>query len=173
VVTAYTFHVVSIFGDAGMPRSRAVAIFFPASIVAVSIQSVGSWLSDRLKLKYFCSVQLVGILLVCLGLIVLSPGWSVVVLVAGHGMMQGIFGITSNLTWPRFFGRRHLGAISGFAASLSVAGSALGPYLFSFGRDVTGSYAVPAAICGVFAAALFVGSFWADRPAATQQQTPP
>ena len=59
MVTAYTFHVVSIFGDAGMPRSRAVAIFFPASIVAVSIQSVGSWLSDRLKLKYFCSVQLV------------------------------------------------------------------------------------------------------------------
>lgn len=165
VVTAYTFHVVSIFDDAGMSRSRAVSIFFPASIVAVSIQSVGSWLSDRLKLKYFCSVQLVGILLVCFGLIVLRPGWSVVILVAGHGMMQGIFGITSNLTWPRFFGRRHLGAISGFAASLSVAGSALGPYLFSFGRDVTGSYAVPAAICGVIAAVLFVGSFWADRPA--------
>jgi sugar phosphate permease len=165
LVTAYTFHVVSIFDDAGMPRSRAVSIFFPASIVAVAIQSAGSWLSDRLKLKYFCSAQLLGIMVVAFGLVVLSPGWPVPVLIVGHGMMQGIFGITSNITWPRFFGRRHLGAISGFAASLTVAGSALGPYLFSFGRDLTGGYAVPAAICGAVAATLFVGSFWADRPA--------
>jgi MFS transporter, OFA family, oxalate/formate antiporter len=91
---------------------------------------------------------------------------TVIIVIAGHGVMQGVFGITSNITWPRFFGRKHLGAISGFAAALGVAGSAIGPYVFSFGRDLTGSYALPAAICGLIATVLFAGYFWAERPAA-------
>ncbi|MFW5689738.1 MAG: MFS transporter [bacterium] len=164
VLTAYTFHVVSIFGDAGIPRSEAVGIFLPASLVAVSVQFLGSWLSDRIKLKYLCATQLLGVMIVIGGLVVLRPGVPVVVVVAGHGLMQGVFGITSSLTWPRFFGRRHLGAVSGLATALSVAGSAVGPYLFSFGRDLTGSYAAPAIVCGVVTAVLFVGSFSANKP---------
>jgi MFS family permease len=75
-----------------------------------------------------------------------------------------MFGITSNITWPRFFGRRHLGAISGFASALTVAGSAVGPLLFSALFVSSGSYAVPAAVCGVLAFILFVAAFWAERP---------
>jgi sugar phosphate permease len=164
LVTAYTFHVVSIFADAGIGRTQAVAIFFPASVVAVCVQFLGSWLSDRIKLKYLCAAQLAGIAIVSVGIIVLRPGLPVAIVVAGHGLMQGAFGITSNLTWPRFFGRKHLGAVSGFATALSVAGSAIGPYLFSFGRDLTGGYAAAAAVCGAITTILFVSSFWADRP---------
>ena len=39
-----------------------------------------------------------------------------------------------------YFGRKHLGAIKGFAATISVAGSAFGPFLFAFGFDVFGTY---------------------------------
>jgi OFA family oxalate/formate antiporter-like MFS transporter len=41
--------------------------------------------------------------------------------------MQGMFGIMANVTWPRFFGRGHLGAVAGFAMALNVAGTAVGP----------------------------------------------
>lgn len=163
-VTAYTFHVVSIFADAGFSRSQAVAIFFPASIVAVSVQTIGSWLSDRIRLKYLCAAQLAGIAILSGGIVGLAPGWPVAVVIAGHGITQGIFGITSNVAWPRFFGRRHLGAISGLGTALSVSGSAVGPFIFSLGRDLSTNYTLPALFCGAAALVLFVASFRADRP---------
>jgi MFS transporter, OFA family, oxalate/formate antiporter len=165
VGTAYTFHIVSIFGDAGMSRTQAVSIFFPASIVAISVQFVGSWLSDRMKLRYLCTVQLGGILILLFGLILLREGAPVLLLIAGQGIMQGMFGITSNITWPRFFGRKHLGAITGLVSALTVGGSAVGPYFYSFGRDLTGSYAIASVVGVVITMILFVGSFWAERPA--------
>ena len=164
VITAYTFHIVSIFADAGLSRSQAVAIFLPASIVAVGIQFAASWLSDRIKLKYFCALQTAGVVILAAGLVFMSGRSSIAVLVVGHGLVQGMFGVTSNITWPRFYGRRHLGAISGLAASLGVAGSAMGPYLFSFMREASGSYRAPALVCGAIGIVLFIASFRANRP---------
>lgn len=172
VGTAYTFHIVSIFADAGMSRTQAVGIFFPASMVAISVQFLGSWLSDRMKLRYLCTVQLLGILVLLAGLMVLRAGAPVIMLIAGQGLMQGMFGITSNITWPRFFGRRHLGAITGMVQALTVAGSAVGPYLYSFGRDLTGSYFVASAFFAVIAFVLLIGSFWAERPEHPEPEEP-
>jgi sugar phosphate permease len=167
LLTAYTFHIVSIFDDAGMARSRAVLIFIPAAIVSVSFEFIGSLLSDYIKLKWLAMVQLAGIVVLATGLVVLQEGVPVVLAIIGHGMMQGMFGITSGVTWPRFFGRTHLGAISGFALALTVAGTAVGPYVFSFSRDLSGSY-VPAALgCGIVGLVLFLAAFRAERPRAS------
>lgn len=164
VMTAYTFHVVSIFEDAGMSRDLAVNVFLPASFVAVGVQFAGSWLSDRTKLKYIAAVGMLGQMTLCGALVFLAPGLPYGLVVVGHGLTQGIFGITANITWPRFFGRRHLGAISGFAMALTVAGSAIGPYAFSLARDLTGSYAAAALIGGGIAAVLFVALLRTSRP---------
>ena len=171
IMTAYTFHIVSIFADAGIERSVAIALFFPASIVAVAFQFGGSWLSDRIKLKYFAALQLLGLTALCGALIVLRPGVPVVVVVIGHGIAQGVFGITSSITWPRFFGRKHLGAVSGFAGAVTVAGSAVGPSMYSVGRDLTSSYAIASVVCGAICIGLMVGSFWADRPMHPSEKT--
>lgn len=164
IVTAFTFHVVSIFAEAGLSRSRAVAIFFPSSIVAISVQFLASWGSDYVKLKYLLALQAAGMGILALGIVLLGPGLPVVLVILGNGITQGLMGVTNNLTWVRFFGRRHLGAISGFAATWTVAGSAVGPYLFSLSLDITGSYAfIGIAALGIIGA-LFITSFKADRP---------
>jgi len=163
-LTAYTFHVVSIFRESGYSAARAVSIFLPASFVAVFVQFLGSWLSDRIKLKYLAVVQSAGMVVLAVGLYALRLGGPLLLVIVGHGLMQGMFGITSNITWPRFFGRKHLGAISGFASALTVAGSAIGPLMFSSLNSLFQTYAVPAAICGGIAALLFVAAFRADRP---------
>lgn len=165
ILTAYTFHIVSIFADAGLSRTVAVSVFFPAAIVAVIVEFIGSWLSDFVKLKWLAIVQLSGVTLLAVAIAVLQPGLPVVMAIVGHGLMQGMFGILSNVTWPRFFGRAHLGAISGFATSLVVFGTAVGPYLFSLLRDATGGYAAASLILG--AAALVTATLMAraERPA--------
>jgi len=164
MMTAFTFHVVSIFADAGMRRSHAVAIFVPAACVSVVVEFVGSWLSDFVKLKYLAIVQLVGVIVLSLGLAFLGAGAPIVWVVLGMGLMQGVFGTISGVTWPRFYGRKHLGAISGFSTSIVVAGTAVGPYLFSVARDQFGTYRPATVGCAIFAAVLIAMSLRADRP---------
>lgn len=163
-ITAFTFHVVSIFEEAGLSRARAVTIFFPASLVAVVFQFFGSWVSDYVQMKWFALIQNIGVLLVGVGMILLSRLGLLAVLVLGMGLIQGMMGITLNITWARFFGRRHLGSITGFAMAWTVAGSAVGPYFFSMSLNAAGSYNAAAAICLAMGALLALGSFWAKRP---------
>jgi len=164
-VTAFTFHVVDIFGSAGVSREHAVTIFFPASIVAVVLQFGGSWLSDYMQLKWFALIQNIGSALVGVGMLALSGSGSVWVLILGLGFVQGMMGILLNITWARFFGRKHLGAISGFAMSWSVAGSAVGPYIFSLSAEAGDTYDYAAVFCLVVGLILSAGSFFAKRPA--------
>lgn len=169
LLTAYTFHIVSIFSDAGMSRSVAVSVFLPAAIVAVVVEFIGSWLSDYLRLKYLAVVQLVGCTILSASLGISTGGIWYLGVVIGHGFMQGMFGVLSNVTWPRFFGRRHLGAIAGFATSLTVFGTAIGPALFSVLRDMSGYYAPAARITGIIALILIALVLRADRPAAPKR----
>jgi len=164
IVTAFTFHVVSIFETSGLTRDQAVAIFFPSSIVAVAFQFTGSYISDYIKLKFVLAMQLAGMVLLCLGVVILDQGFPVLVVIAGMGICQGLFGVNGNLAWARFFGRGHLGAVSGFATAWMVAGTAVGPYLFSLSLDSTGSYAGAAIISLVIVAVLMVGALFANRP---------
>ncbi|MFG0261443.1 MAG: MFS transporter [Novipirellula sp. JB048] len=164
LLTAFAFHVVSIFAEAGMSRRQAVAIFLPAACVSVVVEFVGSWLSDFVKLKYLAMVQLVGIMVLSLSLSFLNANASVVLVVLGMGLMQGMFGIISAVTWPRFYGRTHLGAISGFSTSIVVAGTAIGPYLFSVTHDSFATYRPATLLCTLAALVLFAAAFRADRP---------
>lgn len=164
LLTAFTFHVVSVFGDAAMSRARAVTIFIPAALVAVAVEFSGSWLSDYIKLKYLAMVQMTGLVVLSLAMAWLSEGMPVILVILGIGLMQGMFSITSSVAWPRFFGRRHLGAISGFVMSLVVAGSAVGPYVFSFVHDLAGSYAPAALACAAVGAVLLLAAGRAERP---------
>lgn len=41
VATGFTFHVVGIFLTAGMPRATALAVFFPATTIAVALPAAG------------------------------------------------------------------------------------------------------------------------------------
>lgn len=140
LVTAITFHVVSIFEVAGIGRERAVALFLPASIIAVLTQFAGSAVSDYVRERAFVIVQLAGVFLIsCVGL-GMGGVAAQLFFIFGMGLSQGMMGITSAITWPRLFGLPHLGAITGFTLALSVAGSALGPFAYSVSLDLFGSY---------------------------------
>ncbi len=162
--TAVTFHVVSIFERAGLPRTAAIGIFLPASAVSVLFHFGGGWLSDFIRLKYLLILELVGVLLAATGLLFLGPGWPVPLLILGYGISNGMFGVLAAVTWPRFFGRSHLGAISGFAMGWLVAGSAVGPYLFSLSLTLTGGYRAAAFGGAAAAILLLAGTLRANGP---------
>jgi len=162
--TAFTFHVVSLFEEAGKTRTQAFGVFFPSSIISVVVSFVSGWASDRIRLKYLLMVMLAGTAVAMAGLGQLHAPWGTWAVIVGHGVALGHFGLLSAVTWPTFYGREHLGEISGFNMAGMVLGSALGPWLFSLSLDLTASYTAGIAVCVGAVLLLFVGSFWADAP---------
>jgi len=164
-VTAFTFHVESIFDQAGYSRDEALAIFFPSSLIAVILTFTASWLSDYIQLKYLLMFKCVGAFISITGLVLLqSLPEAYYLIIIGNGLVMGVFGVLSTVTWPRFYGNQHLGAISGLAMTFMVFASALGPVLFSLALDLFGGYEAGGWLCFSLFFILFVLSFWAHNP---------
>ena len=64
------------------------------------------------------------------------------VLAAAIGFAVGGIVVLNPLIWPTYLGRRHLGAIMGFAAPITMLGGAGGPYMMAKIYDLTGSYTI-------------------------------
>ncbi|MGD9928977.1 MAG: MFS transporter [Mangrovibacterium sp.] len=163
-ITGFTFNIVSIFETAGMDKTTALAVFLPTSAISVFISLAGGWLSDHIKLKYLLMVFLAGQIIALSSLSALSPGLPYLFLIIGNGIVGGLFSVLAAVVWPRFYGREHLGAISGFAMSALVFFSALGPLLFSASYTRLGSYAWAAFLCLAIVGATFAASFKAENP---------
>ncbi len=155
-ITAFSFHVVSIFNDAGIDKAKAMAIFIPSSVITVAIAFVAGWLSDHLPLKYFLFILMLGMGTSMTGILMLDQSLGYYMAIAGNGIAGGTFGLLMSVTWPRFYGRKHLGAISGFHMTWVVAFSAIGPTLFGLGFAWRHTYQAPTAICITALAILFI-----------------
>ena len=156
-ITALTFHVVSIFGEAGYDETTALSIFIPISVVAVTFNLTAGTLSDYIRLKYLLLVNLMGTVITGIALFYLDYAPAVIILlIGGVGMSNGLFGVLNTVTWPRFFGTLHLGAISGFSMSWLVIGSAVGPYLYSLSLRDSGSYGLAGLITSGVALVLWL-----------------
>jgi len=158
LVTGFSFHIVSVFDTIGVGKSAAVAVFFPISIVSVIVSLVFNVLSDYLKLQW----QLYGMIFVgilaSLGLFYLSEPFGRYLLIVGIGALGGFFAVLNAVVWPRFYGRKNLGAITGKVMSFIIVSSAIAPSLFSFFFSYFGTYKYIGVLCLVFLLFLVVGS---------------
>jgi len=164
-ISGLTFHVVSVFESSGLTREMGLGIFIPTSIIAVGVQFAGSYASDFIRLKYPLILFVAGLLISSFGLTLLGDQpFAYILIIAGNGIVWGLYTVLIGVTWPRFYGLKNLGAISGFSLSWTVIGSALGPYMFSLSIELTGSYDLVGWICLGISALLFLFSFRADNP---------
>ncbi len=164
-ITGFTFNVLSIFEEAGLSKDTAITIFQPAAAIAVIVTLISSNISDYIPLKYLMYVKGITSCVAIIGIIFLGEyEFAYYLVVIGMGVFTGLYSVINTLVWPRYFGRRHLGAISGQAMMMVVFGSALGPLLFSTSLSQFGTYANAAWICFAVYVLLTIGSFWADNP---------
>jgi len=163
-VTGLTFHIVSIFGKAGYSKEEALTFFFPMSVISFVTSVIFNMLSDKTKLKNILYVMIFGAIISSVGLGLLSINAGFYILIAGVGLMQGLYAVLSSVAWPRFFGRKHLGAISGLNMQMIVFSSALGPFLFSLSNTLFDSYA-QIGFAGLIGLVLIaIGAIKADNP---------
>ena len=98
------------------------------------------------------------------GFLSLPTIYGIPLLIAGFGIMSGFYGVLNTIAWPRFFGRLHLGAISGRVMSIIIMASALAPSIFSFFYTSLGSYRLLGFLGLAFLIFLVFGSIKANRP---------
>lgn len=167
-ITGFTFHVVSIFEEAGLTKDAAITIFQPTALLAVLLTLLASSLSDYIQLKYLLYLKGFGACLGIFGMIFLGKiEVAYYTLVVGNGIMMGLFSVLTSVTWPRYFGKKHLGAINGQSTMLIVFGSAIGPILFSTSLSVFGQYSIAGWICFSSFFLLTVGAMRANNPQLT------
>lgn len=139
-ITGYVFHLISLFGEAGIGREQALSTFIPISVISVSLAFTGGWISDRIKLQYLLFLMLTGQIIALYSLARMNNGIFYYTFIGGSAITSGMYNVLLTVTWPRFYGREHLGKITGFVMSIIVFASALGPILFSLSHSYFGSY---------------------------------
>ncbi|MEM6710480.1 MAG: MFS transporter [Pseudomonadota bacterium] len=169
--TAFTFHVVDIFAAAGRSREEAFAYFLPSAVLSTLTNLGVGALADRISLKPVLLAMLALFIIGTIGLIRLDTAIGYGLLIVGYGVGSGLWNVNSSLAFVRHHGRTHLGEISGFNASITVIGSALGPIAYSLARDWTGSYtaALTLGLAALVALTLFSASFDHPQPAALRK----
>ncbi|MFV0521491.1 MAG: MFS transporter [Mangrovibacterium sp.] len=149
IVSGLVFNVDSVFEKANMLHEDAIFLFFPVAIISVIVALAGGYLSDQVRLKYILILFLGSLAVFALSLTFLKNQGAYILLILSYGVSTGLYFLLIGITWPRFFGITHLGAISGLSMSLVMFFSALGPILFRNSLMLFGSYAYATALCVV------------------------
>jgi len=143
LTTALAFHQISVLGAQGLGPVEAAANFLPQTISGIAATLGAGALADRIAPKYCVTFSMAAMAAALLLVPSVSPGWPAIafglVLGAAGGSLRGI----EAAAFSRYFGTVHIGSIRGFATSIGLAATALGPILLSLARDVAGNYVGP------------------------------
>lgn len=137
--TALIFHNYDILAEQGLGRDIATQVFVPIGFVLLFANITTGYLVDRFPPRFLLSIAQ-ALLAAVLIFSTHVTGQTVLVYGILFGLMQGMLGNLSSTVFAYYFGRKHLGSIKGQVATISVAGSAFGPTLFSRGKDFFGEY---------------------------------
>ncbi|MGY6500390.1 MAG: MFS transporter [Acidimicrobiales bacterium] len=140
VGTGLMFHHIDLLAERGLTSSEAAAVFLPLTLSSAASAVIAGRFADRISPRVVAAVALL--------LLGTSP---ILVQVAAPGAMAALYGATLGAAGtvirtveatalPRWFGVASIGQIRGFVMAAGVAASAVGPLIFSVGRDISGDY---------------------------------
>ena len=164
VITGITFHIVDIGAAVGLGETQTVALFLPMAILSTLVGYAIGVVSDRAPLKRLFLIMMVTEALGIVGMAHLDMLWIRVGAIAVLGITGGCFATLSTVTLHRFFGRAHLGAISGVQMMAMVIASALGPSFLALCRAQFGTYQLGLYLCALLPVVIFMLLLPTDNP---------
>lgn len=140
VNTGLTFHLVSIFSEKSLSLETAAGILSLTALIGLPVTFITGILLEKVKVQYMLTLVFAGELL---SLFLLQKAdFLAAAMVFGlvWGISMGIERIVMAVVWPNYFGRKHIGSISGISMAMVVTGSALGPLPLGIAFDLFGGY---------------------------------
>ncbi len=164
IMTAAAFHIETISENQGLDVEIAYGMFVMAGGVSVAANFLGAWSSDRMKLKWLLFIMMGAQMLGIMGLMGVGELSGRIFYIFGIGISGGLFGALSTIVWPRYYGRKHLGAIMGLNMSMIVFGSAVAPAVFSIGQKYRGAYTEMILLSLLLPLAALILGIFAENP---------
>ena len=115
--TALTFHILDFGSELGFDEERIVQIFVPIAFVSIPVTLLGGWIVDRMSPLVIALVMGVAQIVMYFSISNLDQPVLATIGVISWGLAIGCYAPLTSAAMPRFFGRRHLGAISGVQMS--------------------------------------------------------
>jgi OFA family oxalate/formate antiporter-like MFS transporter len=164
--TAISFHITSIADEMQMTTGKALQMFIYSSFIAIPTRLAISYLVDntRFQLRWLLIVMEICILISMISVAYFNVAAGFILAVITFGLSGGMWGVLFNVAYPRYFGRKHLGAISGLNMSLMVISSAVGPAFYSYGKLWLGSYQKTTLTLLVLPVIVIVMALFTDNP---------
>ncbi len=138
--TALGFHAQSMAPEFGLTPEELYALFAKTVFINIPVSFGIGWMTSRFRLKYCYLLTMVAMIVSLVGYLNFPTGWGIALFLVGTGVTWGSFGTLLTVTWPRYYGRKHLGKISSWVMTLMVITSALGPVFFDLSKWLTESY---------------------------------
>ncbi|MBC8253611.1 MAG: MFS transporter [Ardenticatenia bacterium] len=161
LATGLIFHLVSIFRDNGLSPAIAASVFVPLSVTSAIVNLAGGVLIDRIPVRFLLAAALFFQALSLVAAQFLSGVGMVLVYGIVLGTTTGLLVTVHGVVWAKYFGRKHLGSITGITTTILIVASSLGPMPLAIAHDLLGSYnpvltasAIPPLLLG--AASLFL-----------------
>lgn len=162
--TGLFFHMISIFDDNQLSASVAASVYVPIAVTTAVVNLLGGYLIDRIAPRFLLATALI---LQAISLIMV-PYLSGVPIAFAYGIVlgatSGLARIVGSVIWATYFGRRHLGSITGLATPIGVAGTAFGPLILGVGRDLMGTYNPVLFVSAVLPILLGIAALFLTKP---------
>ena len=139
--TGLVFHHYSIMAEGGLDRLAAATVFLALGFIVAGANFTTGVLVDRVPPRLLLSVAMGGQAAALLMATHVTGRPTILLYGALLGLTQGMNGALGASVYAYYFGRAHIGSIKGFATTLTVAGTAFGPFLFALGFERAGTYA--------------------------------
>jgi len=163
--TGIAFHFFTIMSLRNIDATTAALILGFMALPAFIMPFLSKIVVDRYPVKYILSTTLTMIIISMFYLMFgITNMATAVIFILFYGLAIAIQALTTNVFWPNFFGRKHLGSIRGAATVFMVVGSALGPLPFGIAYDLTGSFSIAIAGMVIFTAIALGLSFLISKP---------
>ncbi len=140
LMTAVAFHLTAVGAESGLERHATYAVLLPIPIFSIGGSFLSGYLADRVDLRWTLFLMMTMLAVGLSGLLRLPELPGKLGIMVGLGVASGCFNVLSTVTFPHYFGQRHLGAINGLSMFLVVFSSALGPKIFSTLHAYSGSF---------------------------------
>ena len=165
LTTGLFFHMVSIFQDSGLTPTVAASVYLPIALISAVVTLASGALLSRIPVRLLLAASLVlqAVSLVMAGWFLQGTGMALLYGLT-LGTMLGLIRTVSSVMWAMYFGRQHLGSITGVTTTISVVGTALGPMPMGIARDLLGSYNTALTVSAVLPLSLGIVSLFGRKP---------
>jgi MFS family permease len=159
-------NLTNLFVDRGMELDTAATALVFYGIASIAAKFFWGWLANRFELRFvLLLLTAYGALAVpAILLVPSSVGYPALAYGALVGFYVGAYIPLHFLVWAAYFGRAHVGAISGIGRPLGAMTLAGGPFVIALARDGFGDYTFGLLLAGAGIAAAFACLYFVQPP---------